>query len=621
MFGLKTSVVFSQNNSTIDSIIASHQNKPNEEVIEILWEDSRSFLNTNSNLSVLISEKALEIAKTIKNPKKLSKTYLLLSQSLYYNQKLEKALQHTDSALFLAKSLKEDNLIAKIKHRKGLIYFGKTDYLYSLENLNASLKTKDSVFLAKCYSDIATIYAHLGNYNAASGFYHKSIKLHERNENFEGVADAGLNLANVYMRYQDYRSALNLQFAALKYYKQNSLKTDIAASYSNIGATYVGINELDSAIFFLKKSIEINKEIDEKRVLIVNYINISTVYSKTEKISLALQYIEQAKELSKNTNNKYTIAECALVEASIYKENNQLNKAIKIANNALKIAIKINALELTQLLNELLYQIYEDKNDLITSFRYFKIHTELKDSIFSIEKTTAIENLKISYETEKKEQEIKILKEENKYRRFVQQTLTIAIILAIILISIIYYTLKLRIKNARQNLRISTSEKQRQKLELEKKDLENDNLKKDLEIKHKELTSSAINLIKTGELNTKLMKELKDLVPKVEPKYRNDIKKIMRIYQMTTQDKSWEEFELRFEQVHKRFYLKLSENFPELTPNERKLCAFLRLNMTTKDIALITFKTVNSINQARKRLRKKLNLEQETNLIKFLVKL
>ena len=85
--------------------------------------------------------------------------------------------------------------------------------------------------------------------------------------------------------------------------------------------------------------------------------------------------------------------------------------------------------------------------------------------------------------------------------------------------------------------------------------------------------------------------------------------------------KGWKEFELRFGQVHKSFYQNLSAKFPDLSPNEKKICAFLRLNMTTKDIALITYKNVNTINQARKRLRKKMDISTDVNLITLLSEL
>ena len=80
----------------------------------------------------------------------------------------------------------------------------------------------------------------------------------------------------------------------------------------------------------------------------------------------------------------------------------------------------------------------------------------------------------------------------------------------------------------------------------------------------------------------------------------------------------WEEFEVRFQQVHSDFYTRLNELYPNLSPNEKKLCAFLRLNMTTKEISAITYQTINSITVARARLRKKLNMESDENLIAFL---
>ena len=64
------------------------------------------------------------------------------------------------------------------------------------------------------------------------------------------------------------------------------------------------------------------------------------------------------------------------------------------------------------------------------------------------------------------------------------------------------------------------------------------------------------------------------------------------------------------------------EKFPKLSPNEKKLCAFLRLNMSTKDIAALTRKSTSSIDVARTRLRKKLEISgTDTNLISFLAKL
>ena len=80
----------------------------------------------------------------------------------------------------------------------------------------------------------------------------------------------------------------------------------------------------------------------------------------------------------------------------------------------------------------------------------------------------------------------------------------------------------------------------------------------------------------------------------------------------------WKEFEMRYMEVHKDFHQKLTANYPQLTANERKLCAFMVLNMSTKDISSITYQSEHSIKIARYRLRKKLGLGKNENLTAFL---
>ena len=97
------------------------------------------------------------------------------------------------------------------------------------------------------------------------------------------------------------------------------------------------------------------------------------------------------------------------------------------------------------------------------------------------------------------------------------------------------------------------------------------------------------------------------------------IHKISQDLRTNTDDKMLNEFSLRFQEVHAGFYEKLLQAYPDLSQNELKLCAFLRLNMSTKDIAELTGQQLASIDKARYRLRKKLELPgSETNLVTFL---
>ena len=94
---------------------------------------------------------------------------------------------------------------------------------------------------------------------------------------------------------------------------------------------------------------------------------------------------------------------------------------------------------------------------------------------------------------------------------------------------------------------------------------------------------------------------------------------IARKLKKNAESEIWEEFELRFKQVHGDFYSKLLENFPDLSQGEQRLCAFLRLNMSTKEISDLTGQSISALEMARFRLRKKLGISStDVNLAKFL---
>lgn len=80
----------------------------------------------------------------------------------------------------------------------------------------------------------------------------------------------------------------------------------------------------------------------------------------------------------------------------------------------------------------------------------------------------------------------------------------------------------------------------------------------------------------------------------------------------------WEEFNVHFEETNPNFYNNLGKEFSALSPNEIKLCAFLKLNLSTKEISMITRKNEHSIKIARYRLRQKFGISRDENLVMFL---
>ncbi|PWJ37930.1 helix-turn-helix transcriptional regulator [Sediminitomix flava] len=138
--------------------------------------------------------------------------------------------------------------------------------------------------------------------------------------------------------------------------------------------------------------------------------------------------------------------------------------------------------------------------------------------------------------------------------------------------------------------------------------------KKDLEVKKKELTVTALQLIEKD----KLLDEIKLRLEKIQTeKDYTSVERIRSTINVNT-TRTWDEFEARFVQVNTKFYASLNEKHPNLSPNERKLCALIKLNFSSKEMAELLGVTAESINKARYRLRKKLGLNRDDNLVIYI---
>ncbi|WEK35786.1 MAG: triple tyrosine motif-containing protein [Candidatus Pseudobacter hemicellulosilyticus] len=162
-------------------------------------------------------------------------------------------------------------------------------------------------------------------------------------------------------------------------------------------------------------------------------------------------------------------------------------------------------------------------------------------------------------------------------------------------------------------------------LELEKSEkevvkLRNEKLESEIQFKNTELASTAMHLVQKEEFLVKIKEELQQLNRNgVEKAETGELKKILRILSEEGKlNEEWEQFSLHFDKVHSDFLMKLKERFPDLRPHELKLCAYLRMNMSSKEIARLMSISVRGVEISRYRLRKKLQLPTEANLFQYL---
>lgn len=180
-----------------------------------------------------------------------------------------------------------------------------------------------------------------------------------------------------------------------------------------------------------------------------------------------------------------------------------------------------------------------------------------------------------------------------------------------------------------QRLRFEEEQKRLQylhQLELEKNEkeiikLKNEKLEAEIQHKNTELASTAMHLLQKGELLSKIKEDITKLNKQTakQPSH-DDFKKIIKVLnEEDRMDKDWEHFSKHFDKVHSNFLTVLKEKFPNLTTNELQLCAYLRMNLSSKEIAQLMNISVRGVEISRYRLRKKLPLQKDTSLYDYLI--
>ncbi len=157
--------------------------------------------------------------------------------------------------------------------------------------------------------------------------------------------------------------------------------------------------------------------------------------------------------------------------------------------------------------------------------------------------------------------------------------------------------------------------------ELELQQLEKEKLENEINFKNKELAMSTMNLLQKNETLTAIRSEVEKIEKNIkDPQAKKEVKKIISLLRSDDRlDDDWNNFSIHFDQAHHQFLKRIKEAYPKLTPKDQKLCAYLRMNLSTKEIAPLLKISVRGVEISRYRLRKKLELAKEINLNDFMM--
>jgi len=495
---------------------------------------------------------------------------------------------------------------------------------YLIRAANSYEKLKPQPVYAKILLVLGNIYFVTDNYPEALNAYQKSMKICEENGYEETLPHLYNNIGSIYLEMNNLNKAkINIE-AAYAGFKKNNAESNSAKSLTSLAIVSKRLNNFDQSLEYMDRALKIFTKLDDiENIAEANRIMGLIYRDKKEYVKASRYFIKAYRIITQEDFHSETPKSIVLstIYMNLAQNSSFLNKkadAIRYAKKSLEIAEPNKFLKTMSEDYLILNRIYEQSNQIDSAYKYLKLNKLYSDSLMTENVIEQITQLQLEYEFARKiskrelEQSIKDAEQQQK------EYIYIFTIILVIFVAIVGFLLFINQRN-----KTKQSKLKRKNLELEQKTLTHkfELNKKELEFKNKELATNIMYTAKKVGMITNIAKELQKAKADFKVENRDVIDNVIRQLENTSGDDTWREFEVRFQDVHTEFYDNLNKVLPDITPNEKKLCAFLKLNMTTKDISAITHQTVKSITMARYRLRQKLNLERDENLIAFLSKL
>lgn len=449
-------------------------------------------------------------------------------------------------------------------------------------------------------SRVALILLYTDVYDKALELFLESLKISEEIQDQNYICVNNNNIGGVYLKLENYEKALPYFEEALKLSKslvvdnKNFKVGQQAFMYNNVGLVMGKLGRKEEGITYIERAVEIADTL-EPDMLGQYYANLTELYYLTGDREKAMFSREKSAFYLKKGNNLKGLADLDCLMASLLFNDGDYLTSSQLLDRSYEMAQKINSKRLLEKIYTLRLKFARKENNRDAIIENMEKLSQLKDDLVNESVLAKISSLKVRYEFDKQ-----LVEQRNELEKVKLRHRMILAVAGMILVVLVMLFLMLRSRMKR--------------IHMEKKMLE-----KDLEFRNREMTTTAMTLMKNADLIREIILRLMELKPNLKSENAPVVKEVIRKLQSLTQNDVWDEFEVRFNRVHVDFYRKLKEHCPDLTPTELKVCAFLRLNMSSKEISTLMGINSKSVDILRARIRKRLDMTNtNTNLITFL---
>lgn len=615
---LLLSIGLSTNAGEPDSLLTVLETQTGEDKFNTLIELSNHYYSVSGRESVKYGLLAVEEADKLKESNALAEAFLCVRDG--YNI----LTLHDSSVYYLNKVLEIKNIDKKYKAKakssftESFYHLGKnTEAIkYGEESIKLYRELGDSLSVAKSFSLISNVYTKQGDYTTALKYGLRALDIFEESGDSLKMALTLMRIGTMYMIKRDRPAARPYYFRAFSIAK----KYPNSMTYNNLLASMASYYRLtgnsDSALYFYNKSLNADKILGRKQDIAGTYMNMAHLYLRQDNFDTGYYFLNKAlngfKELDSKENMGLVYSSMGM--ANFFQGN--YDSSLVYTNKSLEIGKETNNSRLIFAAKELLPGIYDKKGEYKKSLNHYREFIAYKDSIDGVKVKGKLAELETKYETAKKEQQILELEHQSeieKSEKQLQRIIFSGIIFVLLLILIGIWQKRVKDKQ------IHLQKEELAKSELEKSKIKEEELQQSVLYKSKQLSTHALHMMQKNSMLHEMQSDLKILSKKANIDDKQDFKRInMQINQSLRSHKDWDVFKLYFEDVNKNFYQKLTEINPDLTTNDHRLCALIKLNMNSKEMASVLNVAPNSIKSSRYRLKKKLGLNVEADLEEFI---
>ena len=612
----------SQNQKTIDSLkllLKKHQAEDSIRV-DILTHLHENIMFSQPEEAKKYALEELRISEKINMSSGIAKGNMHLAD--YYMNK-----NVSDSAVFYYNRAKE--IFIKINHSRGVVFVnyslagimqsqGNYDESIALLNENLHLIDKNETneigkikFSAGSFHSLAAIYMAKGDYKLALIDATKALDMFNEVNDVTRAADTNKLLGDLESLQGNYNESYNYYLNAIKVYKEQNDIFYLALAYNAIGKVLIELNQLDEAESYQKQSVDLSRKNQDNATLAAALRDYGDILISKNQLDQASVVLNESKSIAEKEDIKLSIINAQKSLAKISLKRNQYTIAINQLTNGLEIAEEIGAMPHVQELLEMQSEVYQklnlNKEGLISLQQLKKIN----DSLFNIKKSQQFEELSIIYETERREaaialqeEEIKTLNTQTENDKLTKTLYGGGAVAGIALSGLLFFGFRQRMK--------------KNKMAREKQE---EIYKQEIAFKQKELASQTLHLV---QKNT-FLHELKENLEKLKnspDKFKMEFRRIvMLLKKESATDKDWEVFKSYFSEVHDNFDNKLKAINDTITEKDLRLASFIKMNLSTKEIAALLNVLPESVLTSKYRLKKKLGIDKETDIYNFLMKI